>query len=184
MKKKKYRSTFSELLSAALFLVIGFILLVVLQKHYSVAMIIAGCVLVLIGIIKIARFFTYQDKRAADVISLLFGIVAILGAVAVFARIKPILELGVIFIGGYILLSAILRLSTVRRLGRAAEQKMTVPIVLTIVEAVCGIFSISAKALLPETMFQSAGGALLLFGLLEIVIILMTAKARKAANKG
>ena len=183
MKKKKYRSTFSELLSAALFLVIGFLLLVVLQKHYSVAMIIAGCVLALIGIIKIARFFTYQDKRAADVISLLFGIVAILGAVAVFARIKPILELGVIFIGGYILLSAILRLSTVRKLGHATEQKMTVPIVLTIAEALCGIFSISAKALLPETMFQAAGGALLLFGLLEIVIILMTAKARKAANR-
>ena len=184
MKRKKYRSTFSELLSAALFLVIGFVLLVVLQKYYSVAMIVAGCVLAVIGIIKIARFFTYQDKRAADVISLLFGIVAILGAVAVFARIKPILELGVIFIGGYILLSAILRFSTVRRLGKAGALKMTIPFVLTAVEALCGIFSISAKALLPEAMFQAAGGALMLFGLLEIVIILMTSKARRIADKG
>lgn len=162
---------------------IGFILLVVLQKHYSTAMHLAGGVLALIGIIKIARFFTYQDKRAADVISLLFGIVAILGSVAVFARIKPILELGVVFIGGYILLSAILRFSTVRRLEKATSQKMLIPIILAVIEALCGVFSVSAKALMPEEMFQAAGGALMLFGVLEVVIILMTANARKSANK-
>lgn len=183
MKKKKYRSTISELLSAGLFLVIGFVLLVVLQRHYSTAMLLAGIVLALIGIIKISRFFTYQDKRAADVVSLLFGIVAILGSIVVFARIKPVLELGVIFIGGYILLSAILRFSTVRRLGKSTDQKMIIPIVLTAVEALCGIFSMSAKALMPEEMFRATGGALMLFGGLEIIIILMTAKARKTANK-
>ena len=183
MKKKKYRSTISELLSAVLFMVIGFVLLVVFQNYYSTAMILVGCILALIGIVKITRFFTYQDKRAADVISLLFGIIAILGAVAVFARIKPILELGVIFLGAYILLSAILRFSTVRRLGKAAEQKMTVPFVLTLVEALCGVFSILSKSLMPEAMFQAAGGALMLFGVMEIIIVLMTAKARKAANE-
>lgn len=182
-KRKKYRSTLSELLSAALYVIIGLILLVVLKRYYSTAVTLIGCALALIGAIKIIRFFTNHDKRAPDVLSLLIGIVALLGAVAVFANIRPVLELGVVLLGGYILLSAVLRFSSVRRLGKDAEQNMTVPVVLTAFEALCGIFSIAAKALLPDAMFQAAGGALVVFGILEFVIILMTSKARKAANK-
>ena len=182
MKKKKVRSTITELLSAVLYLFIGVILLVVLKKYYSTAVTLVGCALALIGAIKVIRFFTNHDKRASDVVSLLVGIVAILGAVAVFAKIRPILELGVVLLGGYILLSAVLRFLNVRKLGKATKQKMTVPLVLVVVEGLCGVFSIAAKSLLPEAMFQAAGGALIVFGLLEIVVILMTAGARKAAN--
>ena len=183
MKNKKYRSTISELLSALLFLAIGIILVAVLQRYYSASVLIIGVILVLIGVIKIVRFFTNHDKHASDVISFLIGILAILGAVAVFANIKPILDLGVVFLGAYILLSAVLRFSSVRKITKAGNQKMTLLTVLVVLEALCGIFSISAKVLLPEQMFQAAGGALIGFGLLEIVIILLTAKSRRIANK-
>ena len=182
MKKKAFRSTFSELLSAALFTVIGIVLVAFLQKHYSTAMLVIGCVLALIGAIKIIRFLTNQDKRASDIVSLLVGALFVLGAVVVFARFKPILDLATIFLGAYILLSAFMRFFNIRKLGKFSNKKLLVPTVLAGIEALCGLFCISSRALLPDALFQAAGGALMLFGLLDIAIILMTAGARKAAR--
>ena len=45
------------------------------------------------------------------------------------------------------------------------------------------MFCLSVKALMPDAMFQAAGGALTAFGVLEIIIVLLTAKARRTANK-
>ena len=169
--------------TAVLYVIIGLVLLIVLRRYYSTAVLLTGFVLLLIGAIKLIRFFTNHDKRAADVISFLIGLAAILGAIVVFARFKPVLDLGVIFLGAYILLSAVLRFSSVRRLQKDSGQGMTVPIVLTSVEAVCGIFSMSTRAFLPGAMFQAAGGALTVFGILEITVILMTASARREVKQ-
>ena len=57
------------------------------------------------------------------------------------------------------------------------------PLVRTGVEIVCGLICLSARVLLPDALFQAVGSALAGFGVLEIIIILMTARARKAANR-
>ena len=49
--------------------------------------------------------------------------------------------------------------------------------ILALAEVLCGVFCISAKTLMPDVMFQAAGGALAAFGLLEIAIVLLSAKA-------
>lgn len=184
MKKKKFRSTFSELISAVLFLVIGLILVTFLQNHYSTGMLIIGAILAVIGLVKIIRFFTNNDKRVSDIISLLFGIVAVGGSVVVFTNFKPILDLAAFLLGAYMILSAIMRFASVNRLGKEVGQKLLLPKVLIGIEILCGLFCLSARALLPNALFQAAGSALMGFGVLEIIVILLTAKARKEANQG
>ena len=86
-------------------------------------------------------------------------------------------------LGAYLVLCAVLRFINVRKLARESGVKMTGPMVLVAIEVLCGLFCISARVLLPDALFQAAGTALTIYGVLEILVILLTARARRIVKK-
>ena len=183
MRSGRSHSPFSEFLYALLLIAVGAVMAFLLKSRPNLAVALIGGGLLLIGLVRVFRFFMSEEKHLADVLSLLIGVAAMVGAVLVFANIGPVMDLGAILLGAYLALSGLLRLLSAVRLGKRTGRPLTLAKALSLVEILCGVFCIASRPLLPEAMFQAAGVALMIFGALDVGVILSTAGARRELQR-
>ena len=172
----------SFLLAAALYLVLGLVLLLWPGTTAAVICYAFGGILVVYGAAAILSFFL--SRAAAFVFDLFLGIAAL--ALGIFLLVRPqvIISILPIVLGLFILVDGLLNLLRAFELRRLEYQRWGVSLALSLISLALGLVILFHPYLAAEALVMVIGGVFIYEGVSDIWTIFMVGRLTKELRKG
>lgn len=170
----------SYILAAALYIVLGVVLVIWPNTTGDIICTFFGAVLLVYGAITIISFFVHDSRMGAFGFDLMVGILATALAILFLARPEVLLSFLPVALGIYIVIDALLNLKRALEMRRMAYEHWWVILLLSLVSAALGVVVLLRPVSTAALLIRIIGGVFIYTGLSDLWALFKLGRVTKA----
>lgn len=170
----------SFILAAALYIVLGLILLIWPNTSGDVICFSLGLLLLLYGVITIISFFVHDSRLGAFRFELVLGVAGTALGILFLARPSVVLSILPVVLGVYIIIDALLNLKRAVELRRMAYPYWWAVLILSLISVALGVFILFRPYMTARVLIMVIGGVFIYTGLSDLWTLFKLSRVTKA----
>jgi len=176
------KKIFAPILVDIIMLAVGIFLLLWADQVIKTISIAIGAVFILYAIYNFIDYGRIQEKKSTDISKLITGIALSIAGIFLVTQSHFVIEMISFVFGIFIIIESMLHLQDAI-LIRKTNPNFKTPLALSMIGIACGALCILGKILIPNTIMQILGVALIIFAFVDIFGVSLTHKKVASPSK-